>query len=242
MILHVLPGDSLAKTFEKADIEGDVAICREALVDGDVSGDTLPEFWERRARHHAEDTPGAADAYHEKVVREFAKLTALQADSEINLWFEYELFCNVNMWFCLNLVKESSPRIYRVAPSTLTENETWNGFGQMSTAELKRCFAQRVELTGEDIQLGSDLWDAYRMDDHRRLDELSKTQSQAFPMLREVCVAAIEKEQRPVAVVRDAIEDGATGFDEVFVRFKTHAGVYGYGDMQVKKIWQKLLV
>ena len=241
MILHVLPGDSLTETFKRANIDGDVAICREAFVDGDLSGDTLPDLWEARARYHAEYDPNAAD-YHEKVVREFAKLTALQSDSEIDLWFEYELFCNVNMWFCLSLLTESAPRTYRVLPATLGEGDIWNGFGQMTPGELKKCFSKRAELSREDVQLGADLWDAYRRDDRPRLEALSRTESAAFPLLRDVCVAAIEKESRPMALVREIMNEGATDFGDLFQEFKARGGVYGYGDAQVKKIWRALLV
>jgi hypothetical protein len=242
MILHVLPGDAIVDAFKAAQIEGDIAVCREAFVDGDVSADSLPELWEQRARFHAAEDPGAADDYHEKVVREFAKMTALQSDSEIDLWFEYELFCNVNLWFCLSLLTESGSRTYRVMPVTLEENDRWNGFGQMRPEELKVCFERKVELTAEDVQLGANLWGAYRTQDHTRLSELSQTSSPAYPMLREVCAAAIEKDSRPSEIVRQAIHEGAVDFENVFEEFKSRAGIYGYGDSQVKKIWKELVV
>src|SRR4051812_25223495 len=101
MILHVLPGDATVAPFKASEIEGDIAVCREALVDGDLSGETLPEFWETRARSLIGSDDRSREEYHENVVHEFAKLTALQSGSEINLWFEHELFCQANMWFCL---------------------------------------------------------------------------------------------------------------------------------------------
>ena len=50
MILHVLPGDATVETFKASSIEGDIAVCRECLVVGDVSAIHCPEFWENRAR------------------------------------------------------------------------------------------------------------------------------------------------------------------------------------------------
>src|SRR4030095_4378313 len=242
MILHVLPGDATVATFNAAGIDGEVAVCREAFVEGDLSGDTLPEFWENRARHHAGEYSDEAADYHEYVVREFAKLTALQSGSEINLWFEYELFCQTNMWFWLSLLVHSTADVFRVAPVTLAEDEVWSGFGNLTPDDLKKCFSARVDFSPEDIQLGSDLWSSYRTSDRAALERLSTIESKSFPMLREVCVAAVEKDSRPKEIVEQIIRDGETAFDKIFVKFKERAGEYGYGDTQVRKIWKDLLV
>ncbi len=242
MILHVLPGDATLGAFEDSGIEGEIAVCRECLVVGDVSGSTLPQFWENRARFLAHEYPDASDDYHETVVREFAKLNALGADSQINLWFEYELFCQTNMWFCLSLLSESTADIFRVAPFKLSDENVWEGFGGLTPHDLKECFDSRVKLSPDDIRLGSDLWTACRINDHRQLEALSMIESAAFPKLREVCIAASEKESRPKKIVGEIFRDGVSEFDEVFCEFKARAGVYGYGDAQVRKIWQGLLV
>jgi hypothetical protein len=237
MILHVLPGDAIVEKFEASGLDGEVGVCREALVDGDLSGGTLPEFWETRARSLGSDDAG----YHEKVVREFNKLTALQSGSEINLWFEYELFCQTNMWFCLDLIGNTTADVYRVAPVTLSEDKVWDGFANLDVDDLRRCFDSRVKLTAHDLELGSNLWSAYKSGDMSELEQLSHSKSPAFPMLREVCVAAIERESRPKAIVTEIVDAGKSEFGDVFREFKARAGVYGYGDTQVKKIWQDLV-
>ena len=237
MILHVLPGDAIVERFVTAAFDGEIAVCREALVDGDISGDTLPEFWENRAKSLGSDE---AD-YHEKVVREFNKLTALQSGSEINLWFEYELFCQTNMWFCLELISDTTADVYRIAPVTLSEDEVWNGFAGLAADDLRSCFESRVKLSEQDMELGSRLWSAYKAGDMKELERLSDFNSEAFPRLREVCVAAIERESRPKAIVAEIVDSGKSEFGDVFREFKARAGVYGYGDTQVKKIWQDLV-
>ena len=50
MKAHVLPGDSLRPEFEKTNLDGDIIVCRECLISGDVDADSLPEFWDQRAR------------------------------------------------------------------------------------------------------------------------------------------------------------------------------------------------
>lgn len=242
MILHVLPGDATVPTFNASGIDGEIAVCREALIDGDISGDTLPEFWDNRERFLTGEYPDAGSDYHGTVVREFAKLNALQSGSEINLWFEYELFCQANMWFCLSLLAESNADVYRVAPVTLSEEKVWDGFGGLAPRDLQQCFQARVKLSASDLELGTLLWSAFRNRDNNALTRLSTIESPAFPMLREVCIAAIEKEHRPREVVADIISHGESNFDKIFREFRSRAGEYGYGDDQVKKIWQNLIV
>jgi hypothetical protein len=238
MILHVLPGDATVETFKASGIEGEIAVCRECLIVGDVSGSSLSELWENRARYLSTDRLG----YQENVVREFAKLNAPGSGSEINLWFEYELFCQANMWFCLSLLAESTAEIFRVAPVTLSEAEMWDGFGSLTPDDFRECFDARVKFSRSDIELGAHLWSAFRTEDHATLEELSATESSAFPKLREACSAAIEKESRPKQIVGEIIHNGEQDFSVIFKEFRARAGEYGYGDSQVREIWQKLLV
>src|SRR5688572_17147993 len=104
MIYNILNGDSLAYSFPEAKIEGEIIVAREALVDGDLSGDNLNDFWRSRANYHG----STEDEYHNRVVSEFEKIIDTPGNSEFNLWFEYDLFCQVNMWFVISIINSLS--------------------------------------------------------------------------------------------------------------------------------------
>jgi hypothetical protein len=233
MIIHVLPGDAQIETFNETGIEGELAVCRECLVEGPVGMVKLEDFWKMRAEFLSEGNP---EAYFEKTVPEFEKLINAPAGSEINLWFEYELFCQTNMWFCLYLLKDTAADIYRVAPIVRAESDKWDGFGGLNGDDLKRCFAGRTKFSREDIRLGAELWDAFQSEDHERLVDLSKTSSPCFPYLEEVGTAAAEKDTRPREILSDILSTGETGIEKIFPIFRERAGVYGYGDSQVERI------
>ena len=130
MIYHILNGDSLAYSFPDAKIEGDIVVVfREGLIDGDLSGDDLQHFWESRARYM-----GLTNAeYHDKVVSELEKVVNAADDTEFNLWFEYDLFCQVNMWFVISIISglPIKKKVYAVYTSYLNRSSEhfWNGFG-----------------------------------------------------------------------------------------------------------------
>jgi len=236
MIYHVLPGDSLAPEFVKTGIEGHAIICRECLAVGDVDAENLAEFWDQRARFIASEYGEDEVEYHETVAHELARLLDAEMGDEVNLWFEYELFCSVNLWFCLFLLSETEARVFRVSPSQLKDADRWEGFGDFEATDLRKSFEQRLELTREDVELGRDLWIAFRSHNHDKLDELAKKNSETFPHLAEVCAAAPELDTRPAEIVAEIMLEGNSTIEHVFPEFKQRAGVYGYGDLQVEKL------
>ena len=236
MNVHVLPGDAQLEEFRKTQIEGDVVVCREAFVDGPATGESLEDLWSVRERYLAEAYPHNDSNYRDIVVAEFEKLSDLSGRAEVNLWFEYELFCHVNMWFCVWLLRDSKAPLFRVAPIVQRKDHVWDGFGTLTAEDLEMCYAERLRFTDRDIELGTDLWNAFSSRDHQRLRELSKIESACFPYLQQAIEAEIEKEIRPKQILDDLQNEGITEFGDVFAEFRQRAGVYGYGDSQVRRL------
>jgi hypothetical protein len=240
MNIHVLAGDALAENFNKTGIDGEVVVCRECLIEGDVKAENLNDFWEIRADFIVSVYGENKEKYFETVADEFQKLNNLTPGAEVNLWFEYELFCQTNMWFCLDLLSKTKAIIYRVAPAVRTKEDVWRGFGKLSAEDLQKCFAQRIKFEKDDITLGVNLWKAYQNSDYEKLEQLSQTKSECFLYLEEVCRAEIEKSIRPQKVLREIKNYEANDFRKIFAEFSRQAGVYGFGDSQVKRILQEL--
>ncbi|MBE7169016.1 MAG: DUF1835 domain-containing protein [Williamsia sp.] len=247
MIYNVLNGDSLACSFPDTKIEGDIIVVREGLIDGDLSGNDLQGFWHSRAKYM-----GSTEAeYHDKVVREFEKIMNAPDDSEFNLWFEYDLFCQVNMWFVISIINSLSvtAKVYAVYTSHLDRNSKhfWNGFGPANASQLQVCFADRILLSDADLQLGQELWAAYKDNNFRELLRLAKNESFAFPYLQEVVKAHIDRfpgdgmNGRPERVIEDITKNVSTDFHKVFKEFWNRESIYGFGDIQLKHLYDKVM-
>lgn len=236
MIYHVLPGDAQVPEFKESGIIGELLVCREAFIDGDVSGDTLDAFFSDRTKFITNTSDVDDSEYERNVASQFRRLTEVGAGDEVNLWFEYELFCSVNLWFCLDLLSSTEARVYRVAPSYRSYEDRWDGFGGADVETMRQCYARRTKLESADIRLGAELWQAFKSDDHAKLSQLSRLDIPAFPYLSEVCEAAIDKHERPAAIVRELRSNGTVELRDVFPEFRKRAGVYGYGDLQVKRL------
>ena len=247
MIYHILNGDSLAYSFPDTKIEGDLIVVREALIDGDLSGNDLQDFWHARAKFL-----GLSEAeYHDKVASEFEKIMNAPDHSEFNLWFEYDLFCQVNMWFVISLIRRLSvkKKVYAVYTSYLDRNnkQFWNGFGPANSSQLQVCFGDRILLRNADLQLGQELWTAYKDNNFEALIRLAKKQSFAFPYLPEVVKAHVDRfpkdgtKGRPEKVIEDITNNISTDFHKVFKEFWNRESIYGFGDTQVKSLYDKVM-
>lgn len=247
MRYHILNGDSLAVTFPQAEIPGEIIVVREALIDGDLSGHSLQDFWQARAKYIG--IPG--DEYSNKVAAEFEKIIYAPEGSEFNLWFEYDLFCQVNMWFVLSLINrlQGDKKVFAVYTTYLNKEDKnfWNGYGPAEAGDIAFCFDHKIELNKRDLQYGADLWNAYKINDLEKLKGLSTIQSPAFPYIREVVEAHLERfpkdgeKGRPEKVVADITTNISTDFNKVFHEFWKRESIYGFGDVQVKKIYDEIM-
>jgi hypothetical protein len=244
MKTHILAGDCLVAPFQDSGIEGAIIINRECLIDGPVGSKELREFWQIRA-DYIKTTYGEAKAhYYKRVAGEYEKILNLSAEEDLYLWFEFDLFCQINMWFVLSLLAQTAIRnIHRVSPTVRMERHLWAGFGNLTTADFKECFENSVEFTEKDILIGARLWDAYQSGDLKGLAELSNMVSACFPYLREVCDAEIERKKngRPETTLRRIMKNGFTDFNEIFAKFRAEEGIYGFGDWQVRTLYEKLM-
>ena len=247
MIYHILNGDALAHSFPDAYIEGEIIVVREALIDGDLTGDTLLDFWQSRARFL-----GVSESEYQKmVVTEFKKIIGAPQNSEFNLWFEYDLFCQVNMWFVLSLINDLpvKKKVFAAYTSHLKKSDLqfWNGFGPANSDELKACYAHRILLDEKDLDFGNALWKAYKSGDLKQLENLSTTPPQGFPYLHEVVKAHLDRfpkdgsKGRPEEVIEDITKNISTDFHKVCGEFWKRESIYGFGDTQLKSLYDKVM-
>lgn len=247
MNYHFLTGDALAWQFSKTDFTGEILVSRECLIDGPVKPemDTLEAFWALRAAYLGQAYAEIEMYYQKGVAAEFEKLLHLPAGSEVNLWFEYDLFCQVNLWFSLWLLRKNTAalQIYRVFPIVKNIENQWSGFSKMDADALQTCFDQRVLFTQADLDLGAQLWEAYQNKNLKTLQTLSKIHSPCFPYLEEVINAELDRviNDRPEKTLQRILQNGVTDFAQVFQIFTKEEGIYGFGDLQVKKMYENII-
>lgn len=237
-IFHITNGDYLTDDLKKIPIVGEIIVCREALASGDLKAESLEEFWKTRAKSISEDYNVSKESYYEKSVSEFEKILNIPEGSEVNLWFEDDLFCQVNLWFCVSLISQIKDlKIYRIFPKTTVENH-WKGFADLDNSELEESLKSKVLFNENDIELAVNLWKAYQNNDIDSLKRLSENGSNCFHFLKEVIHAYINI--HPEDFIKNQIENGLKDFDSVFKQFQEELGIFGFGDLQIKSVYEKV--
>lgn len=243
---HILNGDCLAEQLKQTKINQNFIVCRECLIDGDLYADNISDFWTIRAKFISETYNISTDEYFSKTVSEFEKLNNLPDNSEVCLWFENDLFCQTNMWFVISILTcNPTLKVFRVFPIIENSTDIWKGFGIANAEKLEKAHYSKIRFTPKDIELGRKLWTSYKNGDYNSLKKLSKNDTDCFEYLEEVCQAQIDRFPadktlgRPDRVVKDIIEKNSSEFQIVFSEFSSKEEIYGFGDLQLKIIYNR---
>ena len=155
------------------------------------------------------------------------------------------------MWFVCSLLYDLPIKsVFAVYTFHLDKNDRnfWNGFGKADSNQLIHCFGHRIRLSDNDIQFAWELWRSYKNKNFRELARLSKNQSASFPNIAEVIQAHIDRfpengeKGRPEKVVSDITKNISTDFNKVFAEFWKRESIYGFGDVQLKKIYDRVML
>ena len=242
-VYHILNGDALKEQFPEQ-LAGEIIIARECLVDGPVSSASLDELFAIRAAFIAEAYSGySVEEYYVGAVSEFNKIKHIPEKARVNLWFEDDLFCQVNCWFTCFLLFHFTKRcsVFIVRPP----QHTPYGFGGLSEPELRQAFADRMALTSLKDMAG--LWEFYCAGDLEGLLASAGQMEEHFPFVLpavEAHIARIPTERdkgRPFRTLLEIMEGLATpDFPAVFRAFSQREAIYGFGDLQVKRMYDQL--
>ena len=245
MLYHILNGDAL-KAQLQGKINGQLIIARECLVDGPISSTDLEVFYAERAQFLS-TAYGDVDpsAYYEKVVPEFSKLQQIEAGAEVNLWFEEDLFCQVNCWFVLHVLQHAGidVKLSWVLPSA----DIRYGFGGMNEAALLAAYENRTALSNRAFAQLSRLWPLYQQNEIDAMLAVVAPLSADFPFLSKAIEAHRERLPqenslgRPKQALLKIMQDlGTREFGPIFRAFHQQESIYGFGDLQVKRLLDEL--
>ncbi len=238
---HLLNGDSLREAFPQH-VEGEIIVFRECLVDGPVSGSTFEELMQTRAEFIAGDYDGyGLEDYHVQTVSELKKITDIPDGSIVNLWFEDDLFCQVNFWCAVSLLRPKNVQLFLVRPDQLSPY----GFAAYTEEELRQRYRKRSLILQRD-QI-AELWKAYQQNDTERMLRIGSQLNKNYPFIHPAIEAHIDRiptdhsPGRPKETLLQIMKELDTdSFGPVFQEFCKRETVYGFGDLQVKRLFDEV--
>jgi hypothetical protein len=187
--LHVANGTATTTLIGEAGIPGVSSIWADPLHEGPVPGDVSDErLIEIRAAYLAghESSPQAAAEIAEELRRWRAAIDDDSAFDELVLWFEHDLFDQLNLIQVLSRIARKRPRptaVSLICIGSFPGRQSFKGLGELTPGELTSLLETRLPVTEPQYALAERTWDAYRAPDPRPLQDLVRGDTSALPFL-----------------------------------------------------------
>ena len=243
--VHILNGDCLKVQLQDI-VKEKVIVMRECLIDGNVQGETLPELYASRANFTAQYPGCTVEGYYEVAAAEIDKIASIEIGSQIICWFEDDLFCQVNFWFVINLLvkRGHTKNISLVRPSKGNDYS----FATMTESELELAYQRMTKLLPQPLALLAKLWPLYQQNDANAMTAIAKQLGYEWLFLLPAINAHLRRApdesglgypERQILVI--ATELGSIEFADIFQCFSAREGIYSFGDLQVKQMFDRVM-
>ena len=183
-LLHVANGHSTTALIRRAGLEGDLSIWADVLHEGPVPGAISYEaLRDVRAAYLAEAFAGET---YEKTAAELrswdAALMRREPNEEIVLWFEHDLFDQLNL---IQLLDRLAAResVSLICIGTFPGKPGFKGLGELTPGELASLWESRRPVTESQYALARRTWAAFRASTPQPLESLLSEDLSALPFL-----------------------------------------------------------
>lgn len=184
---HVANGTSTTMTIEAAGIPGTLSIWADPLHDGPVPGGlTDDELLEVRNQHLCGSADGPAIDPGNDLRQWRAAIERVDAYDELVLWYEHDLFCQLNLIQLLPFIRDSeaaSKAVSLVCIGSFPGRPQFKGLGELTPEELAPLLGQRQRVTDAQHSVAARAWRAFRHSSPEALEALLETDTSALPFL-----------------------------------------------------------
>ena len=248
---HVANGTCTTRLIEAAGIPGTRSIWADPLYEGPVPGNIDDAaLVDARARYLGGDNgPSPTDSVND--LREWrAAIAHHDAYDELVLWFEHDLFDQLNLIQLLTWLRDRVPStkpVGLVCIGTFPGRLRFKGLGELTPEELRPLLDTRTRVTDAEYTLAARAWDAFRQASPETLDRLRHTDTAALPYL----ASALTRFLQEYPWTRDGLSrterkllrlasDGTTDLLTVFRRIDDDEQSYYVTDLSLGAMAQAL--
>lgn len=246
--LHITNGGNLTAYLNELKVSGEKLTWQEILCEGPTQEIIhCDEFINLRSSFLNKFYNVELDL--EKVEVALTQLKYPERYSEIVLWFEYDLFCHINLMAVINLLVQKKIKLplYLVCSGRLPGVKTLKGLTELNSTQLLKHYQNKIKLGQDDIDLATTIWGIYCGKDHNLLKPFI-VKSSSFKYLNSCLKAHLERFPDSKSGLNVLEANILTIIKENSIKSKNHLlgyalnyqGYYGYGDMQMNRIIEKL--
>lgn len=222
------------------------------LCEGKTTPDIGSEnFWKIRYEFLNKFYKITKRSFVDRTLKEYRSLCNHKSEDEIILWFEYDLFCQINMIAVLSWLKKHRKGVQvSLVTSGLQEGgDRYLGLSELTKEQLLNLYETRLELSQDDIEHADYVWQLYCSSNPLQLENVvqqpNTTQFEYLPL-------ALEAHIKRFPTVRNGLNELENRFLRIAADQKPASknalvgsmlkdqGVYGFGDLQFFKMAKDL--
>jgi hypothetical protein len=195
MPLHVANGHSTTGLIEQSGVPGRTMIWCDPLYDGPVPGGVSDdELLLVRARFLAA-SPDEVDDVAAELASWRSAVSDPSAHDELVLWFEHDLFDQLNLIQLLTHLGRDPMRtpVSLVCVDAYPGHPDFKGLGELTPENLASLFAGRAAVTAAQLSLAARAWEAFRSPDPRAIEALIAGDTSALPFLSRALARHLEE-------------------------------------------------
>jgi hypothetical protein len=247
-ILHITNGTSLTDFLKDLNIKGDMLTWHEILCEGPTVKQLDSDAF-LKARKSFLNVTYNIDIDEYEFKNEMNKLDNSGNYSEVVLWFEYDLFCHINLMAVISLLRQKDIKlpIYLVCSGRIKDAKELKGLSELLPEQLLQHYKEKILLTNEDLELANDIWEIYCGKDHNLLKPYI-VKSSSFKYLSNCLKAHLKRfpdsKNGLCALERNILElikDNTIKSKHHLLGYAlNYQGYYGFGDIQLERIIEHL--
>lgn len=245
--LHITNGDAFTERLKKLNLKGDIITWREMLCEGKTETNVGSEsFWKTRFDFLHKHYNVSKSWFVEKTLKEYRSLCNHRQQDQIILWFEYDLFCQINMLAVLSWLKthRRHAEISLICSGKEDDSPKLYGLGELSDEQLLSLYEKRNELSQDDIEYADYVWQLYCSDNPIRLENLTDFENYQFHYLSD----ALKTHLKRFPTIKNGLNDIENRILETTLLNKPKSkkallksvmenqGRYGFGDTQYERV------
>ncbi|TDN89371.1 uncharacterized protein DUF1835 [Salegentibacter sp. 24] len=248
--LHIVNGDSLTEQVEQLDLRGQIIVWRELLCEGPCVKEVGSlKFIKQRENFLKQAYDISSENYQQRFVSQLKRLKEAKDYDHVVLWFEFDLFCHINMIAAISFYLEHQPKVpfYLVCSKRLKGEDEFLPLSRLTDKHLLNHFKHKIQLQEEDLELASLVWELYCGKDPIKLKQQIKKTSN-FEYLSSCIRAHIERfpnsktginslEKNVLKLVEN---QHITSKNQLLGYALQYQGYYGYSDSQMERVLNKL--
>jgi redox-sensitive transcriptional activator SoxR len=198
-LLHVTNGESAGNTLRQTALGGAVLPWQDALHAGPVPALPRQQLLRTRARFLADCGWGRQQALLSSLERRDQQLLAALRDGlQVVLWFEHDLYDQLQLLDILALAHADEAEPELIVVGAFPGKPSFSGLGELTASELETLWPARRRAARESLAAATTAWAALRAPEPAALAEWATRETPGLPFLAPALQRLLEELPAPV--------------------------------------------